>query len=264
MCYRGEDSRTGDVGLQKGLRISPAHVAVMASVGVTNPMVAKLPRVGIFSTGDELVEPGITPGMAQIRNSNACQLEAQVRQVPALPTYYGIAPDESAELRKTIDLALENNDLVVLTGGVSMGDFDFVPAVMKEAGVDIFFKSIAIQPGKPTVFGCRDHAFIFGLPGNPVSSFVIFEALVKPLLLMMMGSSGKPLEFTLPLGADFSRHNSSRKSMVPVIMKDGIVFPVEYHGSAHINAYSIANGIMNIPIGTTMLKKGEKVNVRPI
>ncbi len=262
ICYQGEDIRKGELVLQKGIRITPAHMAVLASVGATDPLVSTLPRVGIFSTGDELVEPGTIPGIAQIRNSNASQLEAQVRQVPALPTYYGIAPDKSEELYKIIDLALANNDLVILTGGVSMGDFDFVPAVMKDAGVDIFFKRIAIQPGKPTVFGRRDHTFIFGLPGNPVSSFVIFEMLVKPLLHLMMGSSWKPLECMLPLGVDFSRHSSARKSMVPVIMKDGVVFPVEYHGSAHINAYSVANGIMNVPIGTTTLKQGEQVHVR--
>jgi molybdopterin molybdotransferase len=264
ICYRAEDIRAGDRVLQKGMQISPAHVAVFAAVGAVNPMVSILPRVAIISTGDELVEPGVTPELAQIRNSNAWQLEAQVKTVPALPSYYGIAGDTGTGMRKIIDLALEENDVVLLTGGVSMGDFDFVPAVMQEAGVKILFKSIAIQPGKPTVFGCRDNTYIFGLPGNPVSSFVLFEMMVKPFLLRMMGHSTDPVTFKLPLGKDFSRRKSSRKSMIPVVIKDGVVFPVEYHGSAHINAYTVANGIMVMDIGTTTINKGEQVYVRPL
>ncbi len=264
ICYRGEDIRMGDVVLQKGIQITPAHVAVMAAVGVINPLVARFPRVGIISTGDELVEPGVVPGMAQIRNSNALQLEAQVKAVPALPSYYGIVPDEGSSLREIIDLALADNEVVLLTGGVSMGDFDFVPAIMQEAGIEILFKSVAIQPGKPTVFGRRDNRFVFGLPGNPVSSFVLFEMMVRPFLRRMMGCNTAPLVLTLPMGVDFSRRKSIRKSMIPVILRDGAVFPIEYHGSAHINAYTIANGIMQVEIGITTIHKGELVYVRPL
>jgi molybdopterin molybdotransferase len=262
ICYRGEDIRTGDLVLEKGTRITPAHVAVMAGVGAVKPLVAALPRVGIISTGDELVEPDIIPGAAQIRNTNAWQLEAQVKAIPALPTYYGIAPDDGAELRKIIDLAMGQNDLVLLTGGVSMGDFDFVPGVMEEAGIEILFSSIAIQPGKPTVYGRKNNTCIFGLPGNPVSSLVIFEMLVKPLLYMMMGSTFTLLELALPLGVDFTRRNAARKSLIPVTITNGAVFPVDYHGSAHINAYTVANGIMMVEIGTHKITKGELVHVR--
>jgi molybdopterin molybdotransferase len=264
ICYRGEDIKAGNLVLKKGTLITPAHIAVLASVGVINPKVAMLTKVGIISTGDELVEPSVTPGMAQIRNSNAYQLEAQVRSVPALPSYYGIARDEGPELRKMIDHAMESNDVVLLTGGVSMGDFDFVPEVMEQAGIRILFKSIAIQPGKPTVFGRHKNTFIFGLPGNPVSSFVLVETMVKPFLYRLMGHLHEPLEFMLPLGIDYSRRNSARKSMIPVTIKDGKVFPVIYHGSAHINAYTVARALMIMEIGTNTIKKGDQVYVRPI
>jgi molybdopterin molybdotransferase len=264
ICYRAEDIKCGEPVLQKGLQIGPAHVAVLASTGAVNPLVARLPRVGIISTGDELVEPGVPPGLAQIRNSNAWQLEAQVRAIPAQPNYYGIVPDEGPGLRRVIDLALANNDVVLLTGGVSMGDFDFVPAIMEEAGIEILFKKIAIQPGKPTVFGHRNNTFIFGLPGNPVSSFVIFEMMVKPFLKRMMGCTSLPPDFMLPMGTGYSRRKSDRKSLIPVIIREGAVFPVEYHGSAHINAYTVANGIMAIEIGITQVNKGEQVHVRPL
>jgi molybdopterin molybdotransferase len=135
---------------------------------------------------------------------------------------------------------------------------------MQEAGIEILFKSIAIQPGRPTVFGRRNNAFIFGLPGNPVSCFVLFEMMVKPFLRRMMGSVMEPVLLKLPMGVVFTRRKSARKSMIPVIIKDGAVFPVEYHGSAHINAYSMANGIMVMEIGTTSIQKGEQVYVRPV
>ncbi len=264
ICYQGEDIRLGDLVLPKGVRITPAHIAVMAAVGAVNPLVVKLPKVGIISTGDELVEPNELPGIAQIRNSNAIQLESQVRTVPSQPVYYGIAADAGPELYKIINEAMENCDLVLLTGGVSMGDFDFVPDVMQEAGIEILFNTVAIQPGKPTVFGRRDNRFIFGLPGNPVSSYVLFEMMVRPFLLRMMGCSLEPVELKLPLGVDFSRRKSTRKSMIPVMIRDGAAFPVEYHGSAHINAYTIADGIMMMDIGSTTFTKGELVYVRPI
>ncbi len=264
ICYQGEDIKSGDLVLPKGLQIAPAHVAVLATIGAINPLVSMLPRVGIISTGDELVEPSITPGPAQIRNSNAWQLEAQLKTVPAIPAYYGIASDEASQLRKIIGLAMEENDVVLLTGGVSMGEFDFVPAIMEEAGVEILFKSVAIQPGKPTVFGRRNNTFIFGLPGNPVSSFVLFEMMVRQFLRRMMSISVDPPMFILPMGVDFTRRKSARKSMIPVIIRDGAVYPVDYHGSAHINAYTMATGILVMQIGTTIIHKGEPVHVRPI
>ncbi|MEI7663368.1 MAG: gephyrin-like molybdotransferase Glp [Bacteroidota bacterium] len=264
ICFRGEDIRSGDLVLEKGTKITSAHVAVLASVGAVTPLVAKLPVVGIISTGDELVEPACIPRMAQIRNSNGWQLESQVKEVPAHPSYLGIAPDNGPELRKIIDYALANNDVVLLSGGVSMGEFDHVPGILRDAGVEILFEKVAIQPGKPTVFGRKGDKYIFGLPGNPVSSFILFEIMVRPLLLGMMGHHDPPPELVLPMGTAFSRRKSDRKTMLPVLMKNGTVFPVEYHGSAHINAFTKANGILIIEIGTTSLNKGELVHVRPL
>jgi molybdopterin molybdotransferase len=264
ICHRGEDVRKGEVVLARGLQVGPAHIAVLASVGAVNPLVYKLPAVGIISTGDELVEPQETPGPAQIRNSNAWQLEAQVLRVPAHPVYYGIAGDESQSLRNLIERALAGSDLVLLTGGVSMGDFDFVPVVMQEAGIEILFKSVAIQPGKPTVFGRIGKKYIFGLPGNPVSSFMLFELMVKPFLMKMTGHEMVAREFILPMGSNYSRRRSDRKSMIPVRIINGRIFPVDYHGSAHINAYTQADAVMIMEIGTTKINQGELVHVRPI
>ncbi|MCX6279889.1 MAG: molybdopterin molybdotransferase MoeA [Bacteroidetes bacterium] len=264
ICFKGEDIRLGEIVLEKGIIIKSAQIAVLASVGVVNPSVFKLPETGVISTGDELVEPSVVPKNAQIRNSNASQLESQIRITPSIHKYYGIAADDFRSLANIIEKAMNENDLVLLTGGVSMGDFDFVPAVMQELGIEILFKSIAIRPGKPTVFGRRDNKYIFGLPGNPVSSFVLFEVLVKPFLFKMMGHNYSPKEFILPMGCRFSRRSSERKSLIPVQIRDGSVFPVDYHGSAHINAFTIADAIMIMEIGSTIINQGDLVHVRPI
>jgi molybdopterin molybdotransferase len=260
-----EDIRTGDTVLRKGRLIRPQDVAVMASVGCTLVEVSKMPRVGIIVTGSELVEPSSRPGLSQIRNSNAYQLLAQVERAGGTGRYYGIAIDDELVTLNMFKEALSENDIVLLTGGVSMGDFDFVPEVMEKAGVTIMFDRMAVQPGKPTTFGIHTDTLVFGLPGNPVSSFIQFELLVRPLFMKMMNCRWKPVEWRLPLGTQFKRRNASRLGWVPVtIGDDGKVYPVEYHGSAHISALPEADGIMPVPTDIQILEKDSLVNVRQI
>jgi len=192
ICYQGEDIKAGDIVLSMGTLIKPQHIAVLAAAGAVNPKVSKQLHVGILSTGDELVEPDHLPSPSKIRNTNAYQLIAQVSTVGALPQYGGIAADTEISLSAMLSDSLDQNDIVLLTGGVSMGDFDYVPKAMENLDIEILFKSVAIQPGRPIVFGKRGNQFIFGLPGNPVSSFVLFEVLVKPFLLKMMGYREEP------------------------------------------------------------------------
>ena len=265
ICTLGEDIKEGEVVLTKGSLIEPQHIAVLATVGATKPLVYKQAKVAIISTGDELVEPGNKPDVSQIRNSNAWQLIAQIKKIGAIPDYIGIAMDTETSTREKLESAFKGNDIVLLTGGVSMGDFDYVPQVLKNLGVELKFKSIAVQPGRPTVFGVRDKQYIFGLPGNPVSSYVQFELLVKPMIYKLMGHSFKPTKINIPLGTDYSRKRSDRLSWLPVkINETGEVIPIEYHGSAHINALTLADGLISVAIGKTTLKKGELVNVRQI
>lgn len=264
ICYKAEDVEEGQQVLSKGTLIRPQEMAVLASVGVVSPETHRKPIVGIISTGDELVEPDETPQLSQIRNSNATQLTAQATMAGVIPQYFGIARDDEASTRTMVSSALEKCDVVLLTGGVSMGDFDYVPGVLKDLGITLHFESIAVQPGRPTVFGTGRGKYLFGLPGNPVSSFVQFELLVRPLLLALMGHQYKPVEIKLPMGAPYSRRNTKRKSLLPVFISNNQVFPVEYHGSAHIHSYIFAEGIVAIEIGKTSLEKGEWVNVRQI
>ncbi|MEI6695579.1 MAG: gephyrin-like molybdotransferase Glp [Bacteroidota bacterium] len=264
ICYLAEDVHINDLVLEKASLIKPQHIAVLASVGVWKPKVYSKPKLGIISTGDELVEPNIKPGLSQIRNSNAWQLMAQAQKAGATAHYEGIAADNKISTFDKITAALQNNDIVLLTGGVSMGDFDYVPEIMQEMGVKILFKSIAVQPGRPTVFGIIGNKYIFGLPGNPVSSFVQFEMLVKPLIQKMMGLQYKVNEIFLPIGVDIHRKKTERKSFLPVSIRNGEIFPVDYHGSAHIHSYIYADGIIAMEKGVLSLKKGEKVHVRQL
>ncbi|MBM3420750.1 MAG: molybdopterin molybdotransferase MoeA, partial [Bacteroidetes bacterium] len=261
----GEDVRNGDMVLTRGRLIRPQDIAVMASVGCTLVQVKQMPRAGIISTGSELVEPSSRPGKSQIRNSNAYQLLAQCERAGATGRYYGIAIDDEAVTLNMLSRALEENDVVILTGGVSAGDYDFVPAVLENAGVKILFDSMAVQPGRPTTFGVHSSALVFGLPGNPVSSFIQFELLVKPLFMKMMQCEWKPVQWELPLAEDFRRKNSIRTGWLPVIITaKGKVRPVEYHGSAHISALPDADGIMMVQAGISSIKAGTKVYVRQI
>ena len=140
ICYLGEDIKTGEKVLDKGIKILPQHIAVMASVGCTMPEVSVQPKVSIISTGSEIVEPNTFPGKSQIRNSNGYQLIAQVERAGGLPHYIGIADDSKEATFNAISQALKTNDIVLLTGGVSMGDFDMVPDIIKEIGIEILFR----------------------------------------------------------------------------------------------------------------------------
>ena len=153
----------------------------------------------------------------------------------------------------------------MLSGGVSMGDFDFVPIVLTKLGFDIKYDRVAVQPGKPTTFAVTGNKFCFGMPGNPVSSFVQFELLAKPFIYKMMGADYKPAQIKMPLAKNYSRKRDARLSWIPVnFTSDGEVLPVEYHGSAHINGLVPADGIIPVNIGIKKLEKGDIVDVRQI
>jgi molybdopterin molybdotransferase len=265
ISLQGEDVRSGDVVLRNEKFIKPQDIAVMASVGHSKVTVKKKPRVGILSTGDELVEPSVSPGTSQIRNSNAYQLLSQVNRAGGTGSYYGIAPDQEDITLELIQKAISENDIVLLTGGVSMGDFDFVPSVMIRAGITILFDRVNVQPGKPTTFGVHSKAIVFGLPGNPVSSFIQFETLVRPLINKMMGYDWKPSEQKLPMAVRYERKSVDRMGWIPVTITENMeVLPVDFHGSAHISALPYADGIFVVKAGIKTVEKGEIVSVRQI
>ncbi len=262
----GEDIKDGQTVLRSGKVIKPQDIALIALSGNTSVKVSRRPSAGVISSGNELVEPSsLKPGIAQIRNTNSYQLMAQLKRAGAIGKNYGIARDDEAATYEIVMRAISENDIVLISGGVSMGDFDFIPAVMERAGVKILFSRINVQPGKPTTFGVHPDALVFGLPGNPVSSFIQFELLVRPMISRMMGYEFKPVTFPAIMKNSFSRKNAERHALIPVmITENGLADPVEYHGSAHLSAMSEADGIIEMPAGERTIMEGETVSVRQI
>jgi molybdopterin molybdotransferase len=259
-----EDVKIGDCVLKTGTIIGSQHIAIMAATGYIKPVVSVKPKVAVIATGDEIVEPHLKPGISQIRNSNGYQLTTQASGAGAEALYMGIAPDNEEDTFNVLTGTLEKADIVLLTGGVSMGTYDFVPKILEKAGVEILFRTVALQPGKPTIFGIKGNKRIFGLPGNPVSSFTIFEILVKPLLLKMMGVTDPIFNLRIPLGADYQRKRKDRMQWLPVQLREGKAYPLEYHGSAHISSLAEAHAIAAIPLGITNLNSGDLIDVRPL
>ncbi len=260
-----EDCYSGQTVLRAGRYIKPQDIAVMAVVGAMDVTVSCRARVGVISTGDELVEPERTPSGAQIRNSNASQLMAQVTRAGAIGKYYGIARDEEASIEKLLRKAVEENDVVLISGGVSFGDYDLVPKVMRAVGLAIHFDQVAMQPGKPLTFCTGEKKAVFGLPGNPVSTFVQFEVMVRPFLDKMAGVAPEETRMLMPLAADYSRKRAERLAWIPfTVTPAGEALPIEYHGSGHITALTGAWGLITIPRGQSWIQKGEMVSVRQI
>jgi molybdopterin molybdotransferase len=265
IAYRGEDIKKGDRVLTRGCLLRPQHIAILAAAGCTKPSLYRKPRVAVLTTGDEIVEPDSVPTGTSIRNSNGPQLIAQARSMGAAANYLGIVEDTPEATRSAVMAAVSDHDVLIITGGVSMGDFDYVPGALRDTGVRLFFEKVAVKPGRPTVFGRKDNVFVFGLPGNPVSSFIIFELMVKPLLYRMMGHEFLPPVLRLPIGVDYGRKKADRVSWSPVsIGDDGLAMPLAYHGSGHINSLGDAGGLMAMAPGVSSYKKGDIVDVRQI
>ena len=182
----GEDVTAGDVLFECGARLGAAEVGLLAAVGVERVRVARRPRVAILATGSELVAAGRPLEPGQIRNSNSYTAYGQVVMAGADPILLGIARDDPDETRRLLAAALEN-DVVVTSGGVSVGDYDFVKQVQDELGVERHFWGVATKPGKPLAFGTRGDTLVFGVPGNPVAAMVSFEMYVRPALLALQG-----------------------------------------------------------------------------
>ena len=265
ICKKGEDVRAGDIVLKKGTLVQPQQIAVLASVGRAEPVVSRKARVGVIATGDELVEPTARPGPSQIRNSNSFQLAAQVAKAGAEVTNYGVARDTAGDIDGMFKKALAESDVVLVSGGVSVGEFDLVPGILEDNGVKLLFEKIAVKPGKPTVFGISDSGYCFGLPGNPVSTFVLFELLVKPFLFKLAGCDYKAVTFFAPLAKTISRKKADRDFWMPVVLTETHeAAPAEYHGSAHVHALCEAEGLICIPSGVKEVVKGDIVRMRRI
>jgi molybdopterin molybdotransferase len=258
----GEDVAGGDRVLTAGTPLGPAEIGMIASLGYPQVSVNRRPRVAIISTGSELVEVDQPLGPGQIRNSNSYSLQALCRQMGVESVPFGIVPDDYEATRKAVEAGLEY-DVLLTSGGVSVGKFDFVKDIQDELGVERKLWGIAMKPGKPVAFGVRGRTLVFGLPGNPVSAMVSFELFVKPALLRLMGyrRTTKPL-YTAVIEEEISNPDG-RVYVVRVRAwrEDGAwhISSTGAQGSGMLRSMVGANGLAFIPGGSRGVKAGEQV-----
>jgi molybdopterin molybdotransferase len=261
----GEDIHRGEKVLGKGRELRAAELGVLASLGRKTVEVYRVPRVAVLATGNELVEVDqpLTPG--KIRNSNSYSLLGLLRETNVFPVDVGVAGDERADLRERILRGLEF-DALVTTGGASVGNYDFVQEVLREIGVEIKFWRVNIKPGMPLLFGLHMGKPVFGLPGNPVSTFVTFVKFVRPALRKMMGvcSPEKGVRLHARLEHEIKKSDQKRHFIRAILDSDGRELTVRTTGSQTSNVLTSlvkANCLMIIPEQVEVLKKGDLVEV---
>jgi molybdopterin molybdotransferase len=263
LLRRAAELHKGEKVFGPGRRIQMADIGTLASVGKAEVLVSRKPRVAILATGDELVEVAASPADGQIRNSNGYTLHAQVVAAGGEPVLLGIGRDNLEDLRRQIERGLQH-DVLLVSGGVSMGKYDFVEPVFAEFGVEVLFESVAMKPGKPTVFGYRGDTYVFGLPGNPVSTIVAFRMFVEPVIQSLLKSS----ELVRPrLRARLeapAKCDPARAAIVPALVRfDGETYRIKtapWKGSSDLAGLSRANALVVIPQAEGSLQPGEVVD----
>ena len=263
---RGSEAKAGQLLLAAGARLGYAELAVAAQVGQARLGVYLRPRVAILSTGDEVVGISETPGPFQIRNSNNVSLAALCTLAGAEAVPLGNAPDRAAALRAHIERGLET-DILVLSGGVSIGKYDLVETVLRELGAEFFFDAVAIRPGRPAVFGVCCDKFVFGLPGNPVSAMVTFELFVLPAIDILGGAAPRPLPLLRAKLAAPVRQKAALTHFLPARVEwasgEPVVSELPWQGSGDIVALTAANCFLVVPQAKLDLDVGEWVDVLP-
>ncbi len=256
--FKAKTLKPGDLILPPGKKLNPADIGTLASMGFTEIKVYKQPVVGIISTGDELVPAGgmLEPG--KIRDVNTPMLAALLQQAGAIARLHEIVPDQRELLSDAIQNALTAADVLLVSGGTSVGEKDNLPILIEELG-QIFVHGIAIKPGKPTIIGQIEGKPVFGLPGNPVAAFFMFQALVKPLLAMLSNSKNEQINVEARLTRAVSS-NHGREEVILVRLEGNQATPVPSK-SGLISTVSKANGYFLVPREQEGVASGELVTV---
>lgn len=261
---RGSEARAGQTLLTPGTRLGYAELALAAQVGAAELKCGQKPRVAILSTGDEIVPVDSVPGRFQIRNSNSVSLAAQVRLAGGRPVLLGNAMDREDDLSSKIRRGLQE-DLLILSGGVSMGKYDLVEKVLKELETEFYFDSVAIRPGKPAVFGKCGEKFVFGLPGNPVSTMVTFELFVAPAVDILSGAEARPLPMIEARLGEALDEKPGVTHFLPARLEGQgparEVKALKWQGSGDVSALGRANCFLVVPIEKQKIGAGERVDV---
>jgi molybdenum cofactor synthesis domain-containing protein len=264
---KGSETKKGRTVLRKGKRIAPVNIAIPAAFGYMKVKVAKRPRVAIFSTGTEVVEIGQRPKKDQIRNSNSLMLAAFCRAAGAEAQVFPTIGDDISELRSQISASVKKADVLITTGGVSVGKYDLTKVALQELGAGIFFDKVAVKPGKPTVFGKLRKTFVFGLPGNPVSAAVTFCLFVRKALLLMQGADSTDLPLGLATALNEIKGTKGRDSYLPGRLYIGTgtespigAEPIGWHGSSDFVGFSRADCLLFVP-KESVIASGEMVEI---
>ncbi|HWT99758.1 MAG TPA: gephyrin-like molybdotransferase Glp [Terriglobales bacterium] len=265
---RGEDFRIGDTVLRQGHRLQPVDLGMVAACGMPILPVYESLRVALFSTGDELVEPGLTLQPGQMWDANRTMLRALISETGATVTDLGILPDNEADMLEAMTGAAHEHDLIVTSGGMSVGDEDHVKQVIRRRGRLELWR-LAIKPGKPVGFGDIDDCPIIGLPGNPVAAIVTFLLLGRPALLRLSGCLEAPnRSLRLPLAAALTKEAGRREFLLgkTVTSDDGMtaVEPVSKRGSAMLSALLEADGLIDLDEAATEIAAGQPVAYLPL
>ncbi len=262
---RGIEARQGDAMALAGAVITPAVSAVLASFGYASVCVSKSPRVALISTGSELVEVDQKPGASQIRNSNTYSLSGYVARAGGLVVHSGIVSDDLDETKEAIGRSLQVADVVILSGGVSMGDYDLVKPALLELGAEILVEKVAMHPGKPTVFARIGEKVVFGLPGNPVSVAVSFHIFARPALLKMQQATEIHLPRARVIAARAIKGAPPRRSHQPAILtiSEGRIEaePLKWSGSSDLVAFMRAEALIVVPEDRERIDTGEIVEI---
>ena len=260
----GEDLEKGDLVLEKGRLIGPAEIGMLAAVGRASIRAARRPILAVIATGDEIVEPGEKPGPGQIRNANGYTLSALAAQAGACAAYLGIARDDRTSLRRAFAKA-EGADILVLSGGVSVGDYDLVREELIAWGVRPAFWQVRIKPGKPTFFGTRGKRLVFGLPGNPTSAMVTFHLFVRPAIDRMLGrAEAGPRRGRAVLGRAIVLKPGRTQFLRAVLDAAGPevrVDPFPDQRSGVLRSMARSRALIVVPPKTVRLEKGRTVDI---
>ncbi|HEX5410898.1 MAG TPA: gephyrin-like molybdotransferase Glp [Terriglobia bacterium] len=264
---KGSEAQAGQRILPKGRRIRAGEIGLLASIGKENIAVSLRPRVAIISTGDEVVPIDRRPEWYQVRNSNSAMLAAVVTAAGANPWEMGIGPDSKEALRTLIEKALQA-DMLLLSGGVSMGKYDFVEVVLADLGAEFYFRSVAIRPGKPLVFGRVQNKFFFGLPGNPVSGFVTCTLFARPAIGVLMGSAFERPSFLRARLEKAVHHKSGLTTFMPARIEtrnaEPVVSLVGWQGSGDLVGVAEAHSFLVVHPEQPSPAAGDWVDVMPM
>lgn len=262
VCRRGEDIKRRQKVLARGTLISSSHIAVMAAVGRSHVKTGARPEIAILNTGGEIVPPGARLGKNKIYNSNGPMLEALLKSDGISPCLMAIVKDNFAALKAAIKKGLKA-DVVLISGGVSMGDYDLVPGVLKGLGVKKIFHKVRIKPGKPLFFGRKGGTIVFGIPGNPVSNFLAYQLFIRPAINRMSGRAVAEPGFETGISGWRFPPSPGRRNFIPVKieMNRGCrrLMSAGSHGSADIVALARADGFLMAGENSNIIGKNEKV-----